>query len=141
MIVCDQDIRVQGRLLRMARLEGDKYKFLNDPERVVAGLKKSVDIFTFMQKLPETSPKYNYPMEWDNLAVLEVTTFDHWWTETLGFKARNKANRPRRRELSSGRHTLTIPSRTGFGKSTTRARCAREGDSHITARASNRCAR
>jgi hypothetical protein len=91
MIVCDQDIRVQGGLLRMARLEGDKYKFLNDPERVVAGLKKSVDIFTFMQKLPETSPKYNYPMEWDNLAVLEVTTFDHWWTETLGFKARNKA--------------------------------------------------
>jgi hypothetical protein len=91
MIVCDQDIRVQGRLLRIARLEGDKYKFLDEPERVFAGLKKSVDIFTFMQKLPDTSPKYTYPMEWDNLAVLEVTTFDHWWTKTVGFKARNKA--------------------------------------------------
>lgn len=91
MIVCAQDIRVQGRLLRMARLEGDKYKFLDEPERVVAGLKKSVDIFTFMQKLPDTSPKYKYPMEWDNLAVLELTTFDNWWTQTIGFKARNKA--------------------------------------------------
>jgi hypothetical protein len=91
MIVCDQDIRVRGRFLRIARLEGDKYKFLDEPEPVVAGLKKSVDIFTFMQKLPDTSPKYNYPMEWDNLAVLEVTTFDHWWTQTIGFKARNKA--------------------------------------------------
>jgi hypothetical protein len=91
MIVCDQDIRVQGRFLRIARLEGDKYKFLDEPERVVAGLKKSVDIFTFMQKLPDTCPKYNYPMEWDNLAVLEVTTFENWWTQTIGFKARNKA--------------------------------------------------
>jgi hypothetical protein len=44
-----------------------------------------------MQKLPDTSPKFNYPMEWDNLAVLPITTFDDWWTKTIGFKARNKA--------------------------------------------------
>ena len=64
------------------------------PKRRVAILRKShppVDIFTFMQKLPDTSPKYNYPMEWDNLAVLPVTTFDDWWTRQIGFKARNKA--------------------------------------------------
>jgi hypothetical protein len=30
-------------------------------------------------------------MEWDNLAVLPITTFDHWWTDVLGFKGRNKA--------------------------------------------------
>jgi hypothetical protein len=91
MIVCGRDIRVQGRLVRIARLEGDKYKFLDHPEPVLAGLRKSVDIFTFMQKLPDTSPKYSYPMEWDNLAVLEVSTFEDWWTERIGFKARNKA--------------------------------------------------
>jgi hypothetical protein len=91
MIICQRDIRVQGRLVRIARLEGDKYKFLDDPEPIVAGLQKSVDIFTFMQKLPDTSPKYSYPMELDNLAVLEVSTFDNWWTERIGFKARNKA--------------------------------------------------
>jgi hypothetical protein len=94
MNVCGRDILVHGRVFRIARLDGDKYKFLDDPEPVLAELRKSdtrVDLFTFMQKLPETSPRYSYPMEWDNLAVLPVSTFDNWWTETIGFKARNKA--------------------------------------------------
>jgi len=94
MIVCGRDIQVQGRLVRIARLDGDKYKFLDDPEPVVAGLKESglrVDIFTFMQRLPDTFAKYNYPMEWDNLAVLQISTFENWWTDRIGFKARNKA--------------------------------------------------
>ena len=30
-------------------------------------------------------------MEWDNLAVLPVSTFDSWWSQQIGFKARNKA--------------------------------------------------
>jgi len=50
-----------------------------------------IDLFTFMQRLPETTPKYNYPMEWDNFAVLPISTFDQWWTKVLGFKGRNKA--------------------------------------------------
>src|SRR5580698_2634566 len=94
MNVCGRDIVVHGRLFRIARLDGDKYKFLDDPEPVLAGLRKSdtrVDLFTFMQKLPETTPKFSYPMEWDNLAVLPVSTFDDWWTKQIGFKARNKA--------------------------------------------------
>jgi hypothetical protein len=92
--VCGKDIHVQGRLLRIGRLDGDKYKFLDDPEPVLDGLRRSdtrVDLFTFMQRLPETSPKYAYPMELDNLAVLPVSTFENWWTEQIGFKARNKA--------------------------------------------------
>ncbi|MFZ1975249.1 MAG: hypothetical protein WAU89_20555 [Candidatus Acidiferrales bacterium] len=94
MNVCGRDIMVHGRVFRIGRLDGDKYKFLDNPEPVLAELRKSdtrVDLFTFMQKLPETTPKHSYPMEWDNLAVLPVSTFDNWWTETIGFKARNKA--------------------------------------------------
>jgi hypothetical protein len=94
MNVCGRDIVLHGRLFRIARLDGDKYKFLDDPEPVLAELRKSdtrVDLFTFMQKLPETTPKFSYPMEWDNLAVLPVSTFDDWWTKQIGFKARNKA--------------------------------------------------
>ncbi|MGA6955101.1 MAG: hypothetical protein WBY73_08345, partial [Candidatus Acidiferrales bacterium] len=92
--ISGKDIKVAGRFVQIARLDGDKYKFLDDPEPVLVGLRKSntrVDLFTFMQKLPETTPKYSYPMEWDNLAVLSVSTFENWWTETIGFKARNKA--------------------------------------------------
>ena len=94
MVVCDKEIKIQGTFVRIARIDGDKYKFLDDPESVLAGLRKSdirADLFTFMQRLPETSPKYRYPMEWDNLAVLPVSTFENWWTDQIGFKARNKA--------------------------------------------------
>lgn len=94
MMVCSRDIRVEGSLVRIARLDGDKYKFIDDAEPLVTALRKSrsrVDIFTFMQKLPDASVKYSYPMEWDNLAVLGISTFDEWWTKRIGFKARNKA--------------------------------------------------
>jgi hypothetical protein len=53
-----------------------------------------------MQKLPETEPKYPYPMEWDNFAALPVSTFDHWWTQQLGFKARNKAKQAEKKGVT-----------------------------------------
>src|SRR3984893_14383091 len=92
--ICGQQISIQGRLLRIARLDADKYQFLDDPEALLNRLRTfgtRIDLFTFMQRLPETMPKYDYPMERDNLAAVTVTTFDHWWKHQIGFKARNKA--------------------------------------------------
>ena len=92
--VSGKEIRIRGRLIHIAGLEADKYQFLDDPQPILDSLRKCdarVDLFTFMQRLPETSPKFAYPMEWDNLAALHVSTYDHWWTQKLGFKARNKA--------------------------------------------------
>jgi hypothetical protein len=92
--ICDMNISVQGTFLRIARLDAEKFLFLDEPEPVIEGLRKlksRVDVFTFMQRLPETTPKYSFPMEMDNLAVLPISTFDQWWTQRIGFKARNKA--------------------------------------------------
>jgi hypothetical protein len=94
MIICGKDIKVKGRFVRIGQLEAEPYKYLDDPHTVVAGLREShsrVDLFTFLQKPLQTAPKYGFPMEWDNLAVLSISTFDNWWTKQLGFKARNKA--------------------------------------------------
>jgi hypothetical protein len=93
MKVCGREIRVHGRFIRIARLDAEKYHFLDDPQPVLDGLRKCgtrVDLFTFMQRVQETEPKYRFPMEWDNFAALPVSTFDHWWNKQLGFKARNK---------------------------------------------------
>lgn len=94
MRICGKDIRIDGRLFRTARLDADKYHFLDDPEAVLQALRASglrIDLFTFIQRLPDTAPRYPYPMEWDNFAALPISTFDHWWTKQIGFKARNKA--------------------------------------------------
>jgi hypothetical protein len=87
-------IRVEGKVVRIGRLDADLFHFVDNPEEVIGALRECgtrVDLFTFLQRLPEGPAKYSYPMEWDNLAVLPVSTFDHWWNEQIGFKARNKA--------------------------------------------------
>jgi hypothetical protein len=92
--VCDKQIRIEGRHIRVARLEAEKYQFVDAPDTILEGLRRCgrrVDVFTFMQKPPQTTPLYSYPMEMDNLAVLPLTTFDEWWNKQIGFKARNKA--------------------------------------------------
>jgi hypothetical protein len=101
--VCGKDIKVEGRLLRIARLDGDKYTFPDDPEALLNGLRKCgtrIDLFTFLQKLPATEPKYPYPMEWDNLAVLPVSTFDHWWTHQIRSFPRNRARQAEKKGVT-----------------------------------------
>lgn len=92
--VGEMKIRVNGSYLKIARLDGEKFLFASDPQSMIQAVRNSkqrVDLLTFMQKVNETTPKYDYPMEWDNLAVLPVSTFEQWWNEQIGFKARNKA--------------------------------------------------
>src|SRR6202790_5145318 len=100
MKICGRDIKVEGRLIRVGRLDADKYQFLDDPQSFLDGLRKSrtrIDIFTFMQRLPETTPKYGYHMEMDNLAVLPVSTFDHWWNQQIRSLPRNRARQAEKR--------------------------------------------
>jgi hypothetical protein len=55
---------------------------VSDPEQFVACLKQSslgADIFTFIQKLPDTAPKYKYRVEWDNFAVIPITSYADWF--------------------------------------------------------------
>lgn len=87
-----RDIVVIGRAIRTARIDGDTYRFIEDPESLMADLRNHrgrIDLFTFMQRLTETSPRYSYPMEWDNYAVVDINTFDNWWTKQINKKTRN----------------------------------------------------
>ena len=92
--VLDKEIRIEGRLMRIARLEADMYHFVERPEEMLEALRKCghrIDLFNFIQRLPDTEPKFSYSREMDNFAALRVTTFENWWNQQLGFKGRNKA--------------------------------------------------
>lgn len=102
MNVCGKEIQVQGRLIRIARLAAEGFEFLEDPEAALHALRESrfgIDIFTFTQKLPHSTPKYRYPMEWDNMAALPVSTYDHWWTQQINGKTRNMVRRAEKKGL------------------------------------------
>jgi hypothetical protein len=94
MEILGHKIQIRGRALRIARLDADKYHFLQDAEAFVNALAKCgtrIDIFTFMQGLTDRVPRYAYPMEMDNLAAVPVTTFDHWWNHQIRSYPRNRA--------------------------------------------------
>lgn len=96
MEVCGKDIKIEGRLVRIGFVDGEGYQFLDDPEAAMGVLRKSearIDIFTFIQKLSDTSPRHSYPMEFDNMAVLPVSTFDEWMAKQIDFKVRNKVRK------------------------------------------------
>jgi hypothetical protein len=88
------DFRVNGKPIRIASIHGDKYRSVNDPNAAIEELRRqsiSADLFTFMETLPETRKKHDFPAEWDNYAALDVSSFENWWKNQIGFKARNKA--------------------------------------------------
>ncbi len=92
MEVCGKEVWIDGRLIRTAHIDGEGYQFLEDPEAALEALRKSrtrIDLFTFIQKLSDVSPKYGYSMEWDNMAALPVSTFEHWMTRQIDSKVRN----------------------------------------------------
>ena len=91
-----KEIRFKGSLIRIAYIDGEGYQFLDDPESTLELLRKSgtrADLFTFIQKISETTPKYSYPMELDNTAALPISTFDEWMTHQINFKVRNKVRK------------------------------------------------
>lgn len=93
MYLCGKEIRVEKKIIRIGYLDGEGYQFVEDPEIAVQTLRsggRRIDLFTFVQKLSEQAPKYSYRMEWDNLAVLPVSTFSNWITHQINFKVRNK---------------------------------------------------
>lgn len=96
MMVCDREVHVNGRLVKIAHLDGDKYESLTSPETAIAELRTApvrVDLFTFLEKLPYSSPRHQYPMKWDNLAVMNISTFEHWWAKQINNKTRNMVRR------------------------------------------------
>jgi hypothetical protein len=101
--VCGKEVSVQGRIVRIGYLEGEKHTFLDDPETLVDGLRRSlvrVDIFTLLQRVSDTSPKYSYPFEYDNLAVLPISTFDHWWNHQIRSYPRNRARQAEKKGVT-----------------------------------------
>lgn len=95
-----RDVKVSGQLVRVARLDGEKYVFPGDPPAMAEGLRNAgtrIDLFTFLRPLTETSVHFPYYVETENLAVLPVSTFEDWWNHQLRSYPRNRARQAEKR--------------------------------------------
>ena len=97
---------VLGKQLGIAMVRDEEWQdgeAVHDPEEFIAGLKRDLkaDIFTFAQKLPDTKPKYGYPVEWDNVAAIPVTSYQDWWEKQLPQVTRKSIRRGAKRGVAA----------------------------------------
>jgi len=99
-----KDIIVRGKWIRIARVEAEEWleSELEDPQGCVQILKQQAsaslraDILSFAQKLPAIRPKYEYPVEWESIAAVHLTSFQEWW-EGLPQETRKNVRRAKKR--------------------------------------------
>src|SRR5689334_9571031 len=85
-------ITISGRFPRIVTVRDEPFEFVRSPEMFIQRLKTqrlSADIFTFMQELADTTPKFSYHMELDAHAMVPITTYDYWWKKQIDNKSRN----------------------------------------------------
>src|SRR5689334_15759195 len=81
--ISGQTYSINKGLVRVLGLEDEWYEDIRDPNSVIQALVETPrikpDLFTFWQRLPEVEPKYPYYREWQDIAVLSVKSYEHWW--------------------------------------------------------------
>jgi hypothetical protein len=95
-VINGQRFLISGGPLKFAALEEELFEDLKDPEQAIAELSKCSpcpDILTFCQRVPDIQPRYEYRMTSESLAVLPVSTYDHWWTKQQSRASRNKVRK------------------------------------------------
>ena len=100
--ICGRTVVVTGRWIRTARVRDEDVVegvTVEDPDLFITKLKESnlkADVFTFAQRPPEITPKYDYHFEWNNWAAIRTTCFKDWW-ENLPQESRKNVRRAARR--------------------------------------------
>ena len=100
--ICGRTVVVTGKWIKAAEIKDEGVTqglIVEDPDLFIAKLKESdlkADVFTFAQRPPEITPKYDYHREWDNWAAIPTTRFEDWW-ESLPQVSRKNVRRASRR--------------------------------------------
>jgi hypothetical protein len=90
----DVTVIMNGKFIRVGEIFDAYWReadTLPDLRYVVEQLKTAdnrPDVFTFVQRVPETEPRYDYYMEWDNVAVIPITTHERWFREQISSACR-----------------------------------------------------
>ena len=92
-------IIITGTFLRRAEIKDAWSVDVDHPAALVRTLRDSplrADLFTFAQRLPQTTRKHDYFLTWDNVAAIPITTFKHWWESQITQESRNKVRKAKK---------------------------------------------
>jgi hypothetical protein len=88
-----------GRFLRIARVQSEYYMPPIEPKALLKRIQESgpkADLFTFVQAGPHTEATFDSSQDVDSIAVVKISTFDHWWTKQINDKTRNMVRKAKK---------------------------------------------
>jgi len=107
--ICGRTVVVTGSWLHRAAVKDEDLvegnEIVEDPNLFIRQMRQSplrADILTFPQKIPNTSPKHAYHFQWDNWAVVPITSYEEWWEKRLPQETRKNVRRATKRGVAVG---------------------------------------
>jgi hypothetical protein len=94
---------IQPGLVRVLSLHNEFIDEVSDPESTLREIKQRsvpADLLTFLRLPPDTSSNFSYHFQWDNLAVLEITTYDNWFKKQIQKSARNRIRKAEKENVT-----------------------------------------
>lgn len=101
-IIGGKEFLVHKGMVRTLTLRDELSDSPCDPESLIEQIRRArlpFDLFSFLQKLPDTSQKFPYYMEWDNLAVLTISSYENWLRKQVHPNTRTNIRKAARRDL------------------------------------------
>jgi hypothetical protein len=96
----DKIFLIKGKIFKIASLKQEWFEDINQPEVIIERLKKSEkcpDILTFIQRLPETNPKFPYFFISEKITALMITDYKTWFEKQIAKDTRKKTKRAEKR--------------------------------------------
>ncbi|MDQ6623901.1 MAG: hypothetical protein M3Y86_10535, partial [Verrucomicrobiota bacterium] len=105
--IMGRQLRITGRALRVATIQDEEWiegAPLDEPGSFLAEMQaRSVraDLFSFAEPTGRLTPRFpRYHLEWDNAAVVPLTTFQDWWENRVPQETRKNVRRSQRRGVT-----------------------------------------
>jgi hypothetical protein len=96
MVIDGKQIAMQGVLPRMARLSAEYYEYIDEADDFVAKLRRArspAHIFTFLQRTAGGSSRLPFHAQNEQISVLNISSYDHWFKKQVNDKTRNMVRR------------------------------------------------
>lgn len=100
--VGERTIVIGGKYVKTARIkdeafvQGEIVANLDETLAAMAAAKCKADIFCFSQKIGENAPKYTHYCEWEDFAVIYITSYEDWYKSKIKKDARENIRRAAR---------------------------------------------
>ena len=101
----DRTVIAVGKWLKVASIHDEFFvegEIVPEPDEFIAELKcwnLKPDLFTFAQKVSDLTPRFGFYSEWENFAVIPITTYKDWLKNRIRRGARVNLNRAEREGL------------------------------------------